>query len=232
MTGPRPPLSAYSHHRAFVGQPARYDLAAGSQFALLFMLGLREHHRVLDFGCGSLRLGRLVIPYLMPDRYCGIEPETRLIEEGFAHELGSDIRTLKRPRFDDNRDYRADTFGEAFDFIIAQSVFSHMGEIPTRLALEAFARVLAPGGLILANWLLGYEDRGAHVEMAEWVYPECVSYMPDRITGLANEAGLAITACPWPHPELNWFVMARQSQDLPPRERLNALRIAPPAWHR
>jgi hypothetical protein len=60
----RPPPEAYQHHRAFVGQPQRYDVAAASQFALLFLLGLREHHRVLDFGCGSLRLGRLLIPYL------------------------------------------------------------------------------------------------------------------------------------------------------------------------
>lgn len=230
MTDARPPLSAYSHHRAFVGQPARYDLAAGSQFALLFMLGLREHHRLLDFGCGSLRLGRLAIPYLMPDRYCGIEPETRLIEEGFQHELGSDIRALKRPRFDDNSEYRADVFDETFDFIVAQSVFSHMGQGPTKKALAGFSNALAPGGLILANWLLGYEDAGANVETADWVYPECVAYMPDRIVRLAEEAGLAISACPWPHPELNWFVMARQAEDLPSREHLKALRIAPPAW--
>lgn len=230
MTDARPPLSAYSHHRAFVGQPARYDLAAGSQFALLFLLGLREHHRLLDFGCGSLRLGRLAIPYLMPDRYCGIEPETRLVEEGFQHELGIDIRALKRPRFDDNKDYSADVFGETFDFIVAQSVFSHMGQEPTKKALGAFSGALAPGGLILANWLLGYEDAGANVETADWVYPECVAYMPDRIVRLAEEAGLAITACPWPHPELNWFVMARQAEDLPSRDHLKALRIAPPDW--
>lgn len=232
MTDARPPLSAYSHHRAFVGQPARYDLAAGSQFALLFLLGLREHHRLLDFGCGSLRLGRLAIPYLMPDRYCGIEPEMRLVEEGFKHELGDDIRLLKRPRFDANRDYRVEVFEETFDFIIAQSVFSHTGQAPVAKALAAFADVLAPGGVILANWLLGYEDTGANVETTDWVYPECVSFMPDRIVRLAQEAGLAISACPWPHPELNWFVMAKRTEDLPSRDQLNALRVAPPAWQR
>jgi hypothetical protein len=47
------------HYRAYVGPPDRFDFMSATQFALLFALGLRDHHRVLDFGCGSLRLGRL-----------------------------------------------------------------------------------------------------------------------------------------------------------------------------
>lgn len=226
----RPPQEAYWHHRAFVGQPQRYDVAAASQFALLFLLGLREHHRVLDFGCGSLRLGRLLIPYLASGRYFGIEPETRLVEAGFAEELGQDARTLKRPRFDDNADYDVGVFGERFDFIIAQSVFSHAGAGPTARGLKAFAGNLAPGGLIVANWLLGHETRGAPVETAGWVYPECVEFLPGRILQLAEAAGLKTAACPWPHPELHWFVMARNEADLPGRERMRALQVGPPSW--
>jgi hypothetical protein len=37
-------------------------------------------------------------------------------------------------------------------------------------------------------------------------------------------------ACPWPHPERHWFVLARDESALPPRERMNALKIAPSAW--
>lgn len=226
----RPPPEAYQHHRAFVGQPQRYDVAAASQFALLFLLGLREQHRVLDFGCGSLRLGRLLIPYLAPERYFGVEPETRLVKAGFAEELGQDARALKRPRFDDNADWRVDGFGERFDFIIAQSVFSHAGARPTAKGLKAFADALAPGGLIVANWLLGHETEGAPVETADWVYPECVEFLPDRIARLAEAAGLKTAPCPWPHPELHWFVMAREAADLPSRERMRALQVGPPAW--
>ncbi|MBX9459958.1 MAG: class I SAM-dependent methyltransferase [Brevundimonas sp.] len=223
----RPPPETYQHHRAFVGQPQRYDVAAASQFALLFLLGLREHHRLLDFGCGSLRLGRLAIPYLQPDRYFGVEPETRLVEAGFEHELGRDARTLKRPRFDDNRDWRVDVFGEPFDFIMAQSVFSHTGEGPAARALAAFAGSLAPGGLIVANWLLGPETA---VNTTDWVYPECVAFSPARVSALAVGAGLSIRACPWPHPALRWFVMARNEADLPSRQQMAALQLGMPAW--
>lgn len=230
MTDVRPPLSAYSHHRAFVGQPERYDLAAGSQFALLFLLGLREHHRLLDFGCGSLRLGRLAIPYLKPDSYFGIEPEKRLVDEGLEHEIGRDALALKRPRFQHNDDYAVDGFGVAFDFIIAQSVFSHAGEAPLRRALAAFAGGLSPTGMVVANWLLAPPGDGPDPTAVDWVYPECVGYMPDQIVRLAGEAGLTVRPCPWPHPELHWFILARDPAVLPDREALNALRVFPPAW--
>lgn len=223
-------LSDYPEHRAFVGQPQRYDLAGGSQFALLFLLGLREHHRLLDFGCGSLRLGRLVIPYLKAGRYFGIEPNRALVDAGLDHELGRDALRLRQPRFLHTSDFRADGFGKTFDFIMAQSVFSHTGVAPVRRALASFAQVLEPGGLVVANFLLGPEGFGPSPETTDWVYPECVAYMPDRLQALAAEAGLVMRACPWPHPELHWFVFAREEAALPPREALGALRVAPPAW--
>ena len=44
-------------------------------FKLLYPPEPREIHRLLDFGCGSLRLGRMAIPYLLEGHYFGIEPE-------------------------------------------------------------------------------------------------------------------------------------------------------------
>ena len=43
------------HYTSFVGPPDQYDLMGATQFRLLTTLGLRDTHRVLDFGCGSLR---------------------------------------------------------------------------------------------------------------------------------------------------------------------------------
>ena len=68
------------HYRAFVGLPQKYDLVAANQFCILTTLGLRENHKLLDIGCGSLRGGRLFIPYLLPNGYYGIEPEKWLID--------------------------------------------------------------------------------------------------------------------------------------------------------
>ena len=52
-------------YREYVGTSETYDIGGAIQFNLLTTLGLREHHRLLDVGCGSLRAGRLFIPYLL-----------------------------------------------------------------------------------------------------------------------------------------------------------------------
>lgn len=217
-----------AHYRAFVGPTARYDLMGATQFALLFLLGLREHHRLLDFGCGSLRLGRLAIPYLRPGGYFGVEPEAWLVEDGFDRELGRDARAIKRPRFDYNRDYRADVFGERFDFIIAQSVFSHTGMEASRRALTSFAGALADGGLVIANWQIGTETAELAPDDCDWVYPGCVPFEQARVERVAVEAGLAARPCPWPHPgPLTWFVLARDASALPDEAQLARLAVAP-----
>lgn len=56
------------NRRAYIGPPTQFDFMGATQFNLLTRLGLREDHTVLDIGCGSLRAGRLLIPYLLPDR--------------------------------------------------------------------------------------------------------------------------------------------------------------------
>lgn len=215
------------HYRAFVGPPGRFDLMSSAQFALLHMLGLRDRDRVLDLGCGSLRLGRLLIPYLREGGYFGIEPEAWLVEEGFARELGEDARRLKAPRFDHNDTYDCSVFGERFDFIVAQSIFSHTGVDAGRRALAAFRPVLAPGGLVLANWLVG-EEGGFDPETVGWVYPECVIHSPARVEDLIGEAGLVGRRCGWHHHGgLSWYVLARDWASLPDQVFLDALALTP-----
>lgn len=216
------------HYRSFVGPAYRYDLLGGSQFSLLFLLGMREHHKLLDFGCGSLRLGRMAIPYLAAGKYFGVEPEAWLIADGLAREIGRDVQEVKRPRFDYNTDYRTDVFGERFDFIIAQSIFSHTGDEATRKALHAFAGSVSDSGLIVANWLIGEETAELAPETCGWVYPECVPFARERVERLAAEAGLAVRFCPWPHGGgLSWFVMARSAEALPSEEELARLAVPP-----
>ena len=87
-------------NRAYVGKPEEWDLVAARQVTLLLTAGLRDYHRLVDVGCGSLRAGRMLIPYLEPERYFGIEPNRWLVEEGIEHELGGDLVRIKRPLSD------------------------------------------------------------------------------------------------------------------------------------
>src|ERR1041385_3836368 len=86
-------------YRAYVGPPEDYDLIAAMTFNLLTTLGLRQHHSLLDVGCGSLRIGRLLIPYLNRGKYFGVEPNEWLIKEGIRRELGQSLVQIKCPTF-------------------------------------------------------------------------------------------------------------------------------------
>ena len=86
-------------YRAYVGPPEDYDLIAAMAFNLLTTLGLRQHHSLLDIGCGSLRIGRLLIPYLNRGKYFGLEPNEWLVEEGIRRELGDTLVQIKQPTF-------------------------------------------------------------------------------------------------------------------------------------
>lgn len=213
------------HYTAYVGPPKQYDFMGATQFRLLTSLGLRDHHRVLDLGCGSLRAGRLLIPYLLPQRYFGIEPNTWLVDEALDQELGRDILTIKQPHFDDNCDFRADMFGVEFDFVVAQSIFSHTTSALTTTALGNVASVLAPQGLLVCTFILADEPDVDSFPQG-WVYPECVTYSPERVAVLFHDAGLHHIRLPWFHPRQTWFIASTDPQQLPPGDELEFLRGA------
>jgi len=207
------------HYRAYVGPPTQYDFMGATQFALLFALGMREHHKVLDFGCGSLRAGRLLIPYLDPGCYFGIEPNTWLIDEGVERQLGRDILSVKRPSFSTSDTFSAEVFGEYFDIIVAQSIFSHGGTDIARTAIGSFANVLAPAGIGLATFIEGDGDTPDG-----WRYPGIVTYRAGLVQSIFAERCLVATPLPWFHPRQTWWLFAAKARDLPPEPQLRLLR--------
>ncbi len=209
-------------YRAFVGPPETFDTSGAAQFSLLTFLGLRQHHYLLDVGCGSLRGGRLFIPYLLPGRYFGIEPEQWLIDEGIAHEVGEDLVAIKRPRFSNTPDFNLGLFGRRFDFILAQSVFSHAPISQVRTCLGQASKVMEPGGFFAATFVMADEDYHGD----EWVYPRCVTYSLDTMMRLAREQGLACKLIEWPHPaQQTWLVYARAGFESSIPEPVGAARM-------
>jgi len=145
-------------YRAFIGPADKYDLTSALQFNLLTFLGLREEHFLLDVGCGSLAGGRLFIPYLLPRRYYGIEPFRWLIEEGIKNELGNDIIRVKQPVFSNNNEFMLSIFDRKFDFILAQSIFSHASQKQIRRCLSEAKNVMKPDSFFVATFVEGEEN--------------------------------------------------------------------------
>lgn len=205
--------SGDNHYMAYVGPLKQYDFMGATQFRLLCTLGLRANHHILDFGCGSLRAGRLFITYLDESRYFGIEPNRWLIEDAVNNQLGKDLLDIKKPRFHHNSDFVTNVFSQQFDFIIAQSIFSHAGRDLIASSLKNFRDSLKPDGLIAVTFIEGIED----FDDSGWVYPDCVRYRRPTIKRFAEEAGLFITRIPWYHPRQTWYLLARDNNRLPNR---------------
>lgn len=206
------------HYTAYVGPPAQWDFMGATQFRLLTTLGLRQDHKVLDVGCGSLRAGRFLVMYLAAGHYFGIEPNRWLVEDAIARELGPSLVEMKKPNFLHVDDFGADRFGETFDFIVAQSIFSHAGPELVEKAFDQFARTLKDDGLALVTFIHPEQAPSVPVAAPGWTYPGCVTYPPQRIMDLVAGAGLFGRRLPWYHPRQSWYALARNGAALPPPE--------------
>lgn len=197
------------NYRAYVGPPKQYDFMGATQFALLFMLGLREEHDVLDVGCGSLRAGRLLLQFLMPGRYVGVEPNSWLWRNALSSEIGEDIARLKAPHFVEDDSFSLTEIGRAFDFVMFQSVLSHTGGDMFDRPLHQAAKVLKPRGQLLFTVLdesthnFGRLKRGNAAP--GWHYPTCVTYEQDDVLARCRAAGLHAEKLPWFHPRQSWY---------------------------
>lgn len=219
------------HYMAYVGPPEYYDVIGASQFRLLTTLGLRDYHRVLDYGCGSLRAGRMLIPYLKPGHYTGVEPNRWLIEDAIKNEIGMEMIRIKQPVFSYDASFKlAETLGP-FDFIVAQSILSHAGPDLFNTILEAFSRVLAPDGLVAVTVVL-VKDGGPDYSGQGWIYPDLTYYNEATVTNFFSLAGLAYCRIPWRHRRQTWYLLARSNDRLPTHEQcaqfLEGVRIPVP----
>lgn len=208
------------HYRAFVGPPEDYDLVAAMAFNLLTTLGLRQYHRLLDLGCGSLRIGRLLIPFLNAGNYTGIEPNKWLVEEGIKRETGRDLIKIKKPNFVFSDNAKSLKKEDSFDFALAQSIFSHCTlELIERWLLEIFV-VLKTDGALVATFKQGdkdyFHERGiteGDIRDDGWIYPKGPYYRVDTISKLAEKTGFRFQILDWHHPRQTWAFFARERYD-------------------
>lgn len=84
-----------SFHPA-IGPTARAVRAPTELLDILQASGLRPEHTVVDYGCGSFRLGRALIEHLEPGKYWGLDVAEEFLRMGIAH-LGPKLIGEKRP---------------------------------------------------------------------------------------------------------------------------------------
>ncbi|WP_062017358.1 class I SAM-dependent methyltransferase [Aureimonas sp. AU4] len=147
-------LSAPDGHRNIIG--GLWDEMGALQRDYLVDHGLRPGDRLLDIGCGSLRAGVMLVPYLAPAHYYGIDYLSALIEEGYEREirrLGLDSR-LPRENLAEERAFAVPFEGVTFDVALAQSVFTHLPINHLRLCLARLRPRMREGGRFFCTFFM------------------------------------------------------------------------------
>lgn len=133
------------HHHAY-----RKPWCLGrDQFDYLLSRGLQPEHRVLDFGCGAMRVGIWLVAYLNAGRYFGIDSHYKSLEAATQYEIPLHGLADKHPRLLCDDGFNCEHFGESFDFVLAFSVFNWLGREETCHALEHVCSTLKPEGRVV-----------------------------------------------------------------------------------
>jgi SAM-dependent methyltransferase len=187
---------AQKGHRQFVG--GRWHELGQLQFDFLVQHGLLPAHVFLDIACGSLRAGRLLIPYLEPGHYLGIDKHAELIEAGKVSELALGILEAKRPEFVVSDCFAFEGFTRIPDFAIAQSLFTHLAKRDIELCFRQLSQFARPGCRFFASF---FETRFPIPQLSSSHSNRPFSYTRRTMEALGREAGWGANYLgKWNHP--------------------------------
>jgi SAM-dependent methyltransferase len=134
------------------GPPADFERVGRLGFEVLLREGLLPSSRVLDVGCGALRVGYWLMRFLDSGCYFGIEPNREMLRVGLEELLEPEVVQRAEAHFSHNDDFDFSVFGERFDFVFARSIWTHASKPQIHAMLASFAATSAPGGVFLASY--------------------------------------------------------------------------------
>lgn len=187
----------------FVGVPRETFEAGGrAQFVRLLRHGLLPESRVLEIGCGVLRVAWWLVRFLDADRYRGIEPALDRVELGREYLFRGEDLEARRPRFDGNAEFDTSVFGERFDFFLAGSIWTHCGKRQIETMLDGFLANTVENGVFLTS-VLPAESAEDDYLGEDWVGTSHLSATPGIVRhslawveGVCARRGLAVEFFP------------------------------------
>jgi cyclopropane fatty-acyl-phospholipid synthase-like methyltransferase len=151
--------SATARRHALVGPADLWESKRRFQKDFLLRAGLKPHHRLLDFGCGTLRGGIPIIDYLDAGNYIGLDVRTETLKEACV-ELEESGLDVKYPTIMHCHNLSVISFHDGVDFIWAFSVLIHLSDEKLDQFLAFASQSLSPSGNIYANVFLGNQPDG------------------------------------------------------------------------
>jgi hypothetical protein len=197
--------------RKRAGNPLMFDTIGATQFAILTLFfGLRERHKLLEIGAGSLRAARFIIPYLDAGHYFGVEPNTESVRLGIEFELGPEMAKRKKPRFISRSDFGFHEFGEHFDYVLSYSVFPHVPppQIPT--IFQNTVECFHDHSIMLATAVFA-EGEEQIMDARKWTKRPVNRYSVARFEEAARTAGFELVRLGYVFQD--WFIAFKEGNE-------------------
>lgn len=137
-------------YKAYIG--GDYEQDGKHQFNYCMDMGLKPSDVFADIGCGSLRLGRKLIPYLQEGNYIGIDREPLLIDLALKHEIDPAIVQEKKPHFIISDRFEFDQLPNKPTFCVAFSLFTHLAPTDIKLCLKNLRPSVEVGAVFYATF--------------------------------------------------------------------------------
>ena len=196
-------IVAAGGHRDMIG--GLWEELGALQTDFLKAQGLAPRHRFIDIGCGALRAGVKLAAYLEVGHYYGVDVSAALLESG-RRELEAAGLSDRVPAANLRVSGSFDLSGlPAFDFGIAQSVFTHLPPPALGACLRTVAPNFAPAGRFFATFFIApaqcaalLHERGGVTSYAD---ADPFHTTVEAIVAAADEAGWrARWIGEWSHP--------------------------------
>lgn len=130
---------ARGRHRDIIG--GRWEETGVIQMEMLERLGVRPDHRLLDIGCGPLRTGCRLVPWLDAGNYWGTDASLALMMKGYEDELTVEDRMrLPRTQLIEDANFDFPGLPDDFDWLLCFAVFTHLPMPYLRRALLRVAQ--------------------------------------------------------------------------------------------
>jgi SAM-dependent methyltransferase len=137
----------------FLGGPVKdFERVGRLSFQVLLSEGLVPSSRVLDVGCGALRVGYWLMHFLEPGCYHGIEPNTEMLDVGLREIVEPETVARAQAHFSDDDSFDFSAVGTGFDLVLARSIWTHASKQQIAAMLASFAATAAPQGVFLATY--------------------------------------------------------------------------------
>jgi SAM-dependent methyltransferase len=157
--------------------------AAGAAVAKKFFKNAKvaPDYRVVEYGCGSLRVGAHFIKYLEPEKFYGVDVVDGFYEIGKTL-IGEALLNEKRPQFDVISDAAVENLARfSADFIYSSSVCYHVHPDEIAFYFAALEKITAkPGAILMFDVKL--TDKPTRYLSHSWAWP--LEFIKNALPGL------------------------------------------------